>query len=139
MAIRSKINKSGSQDLETNLLSWLESNSVDHTAEYISRGRRHLRLQDAELLEQWKNALRLMAADVKQPQHRSLFNDLGAEIKMRGIKEPFDEVREIFEAFQNAAAAEIERKLQDPDEASRINEEIVRDLEDFKKRSKDGN
>jgi hypothetical protein len=123
--------------LETDLLSWLQSSSVDHTADYVDRGRRYLSLQGAELLKQWKDALRLMATDPVQPEYRALYKDLGAEIELRGMEQPYDEVREIFELFMHGAATAIGKILQDPDEASRINEEIVRDVDHFKKRAKD--
>jgi hypothetical protein len=50
------------------------------------------------------------------------------------MKQPYDEVREIFEVFVQGAIAATEKLLQDPAEAARINDDIMTDVEEFKKR-----
>jgi hypothetical protein len=120
--------------LETDLLSWMESNSVDHIADYVARGRRYLGLQDDELLNQWKDAVRLMATDPVQLEHRALCSDLGDEIKLRGMEQPYDEVKEIFEVYMRGMIAATEKLLKDPAEAARINDDILTEVEKFRKR-----
>jgi hypothetical protein len=120
--------------LETDLLSWLESNSVDHIADYVARGRRYSGLQGDELLKRWKDTLRLMATDPVQPEHQALYSDLGDEITLRGMKQPYDEVKEIFEVYMRGMTAAMEKAAEDPVEAARINDDILTDVEKFRKR-----
>jgi hypothetical protein len=123
---------SQSSDLRTDIESWLASNSVDRVANYVARGRRHSSLQDDPLFEAWKSAMRAMAADPFSKERRMHEDDLVAEIKLRGLTVPYEDVKDAFEKLISSAVKMAETLSQYPDDAERINEEIVKDIQEFK-------
>jgi hypothetical protein len=135
MTGRSKRRSKGS-DLRIDIESWLASNSVDGIADYVSRGRRHAKLQSDALFEAWKGAIRAMAAQPFSETHRADELDLLAEIKFRGLKAPYEDkdVKNAAEKLISKVTEATEKLLQNPEDAERLNEEIMADIQEFKHR-----
>jgi hypothetical protein len=125
--------KSKSDDLtETDVLSWMESGRLDHTAAYLARGRSHANLTDSELSEAWQRTMIAMAEDPFSAEIREREQDLGAEIDLRGSQRPCDLVKEAIEEYISKIDKAHEDLKNDPEEYQRSNEEIIRDISKFK-------
>jgi hypothetical protein len=65
----------------------------------MTRGQKHSNLPDDKLFEAWKSAVRAMAAQPDAAEHRALHSDLSAEIELRGLEAPYEDVQEALEKF----------------------------------------
>jgi hypothetical protein len=120
-----------SDELERDILSWLKSNSVHNQADYLSRGRRYFRLEEGVLLEEWKKTIRAMAGQPDLQANREKHRDLTAEIELRGLDAPLNEVGDAVETL--VSEIEERRRLSDPDEAAQADAELFEAFEEFKR------
>lgn len=120
-------------DLTTaDVRSFIESGQIDKIADYAKRGRLYAQLTDGELSEDWRQAVRVMAKDPFSFEPRRIEDDLRAEINLRGLQPPFDSVKEAFEEFISKVGEFHEELKKRPDDYQRANEELVRDIDEFK-------
>ena len=75
-----------------------------------------------------------MATDPEPLEHRERYKDINGEVTLRGIEQPYNQVRDALEALKRASNVVLEKVLRDPAEAARIEGEIQADLEEFRKR-----
>jgi hypothetical protein len=113
-------------------LSWIQSDIVDHTADYLSRGRPHEVLGDGTLLEEWKRAFRAISVQRSSAQSTRQFKDLAVEINLRGLDAPTADA-------SGAILASIRERLEgDPELLARVEERFSADLEQFRQRRNKG-
>jgi hypothetical protein len=92
--------------------------------EYAAKGRRFAGLSDDELKTQWIDAYKEWVHDLKNEAKQIKEDDLLAEMTLRKIEPPIEEV----EAEQEILAAEAARVLDDPEAYKRLFESIKADL-----------
>jgi hypothetical protein len=116
------------------VLSFLGDQRIDQVADYANRGRRHRDLSDAWLLETWLAAFRTMAANPLSEQARADEIDLAAELQLRGQLVRYDLVEDELDAYIAKVDKLSALKRGDPNEWHRINDELTRDIVEFKAR-----
>src|SRR3974390_27970 len=91
----------------------MQSWRQDQIASYLNRGRPYAGLSDDALRAAWCGAVRKVAATVRSPsrpphlQAVDDLTDLDCELRLRGIKEPVDEVRAEFAAIAQQASHDL--------------------------------
>jgi hypothetical protein len=77
-----------------------------------------------------------MAAQPFTETHRADERDLLAEITFRGLKAPYEDkdVKNAAEKLISKVTEAAEKLLQNPEDADRVNEEIMADIQGFKHR-----
>lgn len=104
---------------------FFESQRIDCTANYLTRGRKHRSLSDAELGAKWVEAYRSWANDTSNPEALIAENDLQAEFDLRRLDPPVDLVRD----ERTKLFAKVVEVLSDPEEGRRIGRELAEELE----------
>ena len=123
---------------KNDVLSWLASSDADYTADYLNRGRPYGARSVDELSAQWVTSFREIAADIQNTKARSLNSELKYEMDLRLIKPPYDLVRDELNTIAAATAAFFEQlKEEDPVRYDKIEVEVQRDLDGFKKTRND--
>jgi hypothetical protein len=97
-----------SDDLNKDLLSWVQSEAVDGTAAYAARGRKYAGLSDEEARSQWVNAFRALANDFVKSPWWHIQSDLRSELELRGLEPPYRLVQEDLVKLSNGLNAEVE-------------------------------
>ena len=92
--------------------------------EYAAKGRRFAGLSDYELKTQWIDAYKACVYDLKNEAKQVKENDLLAEMTLRKIEPPVEEV----EAEVEILAAEAARVLDDPEAYKRLFESYKAEL-----------
>jgi hypothetical protein len=121
-----------SDELERDMLSWLKSKSIDNQADYLSRGRPYCGLEDVVLLDEWKKVFRAMATEPDVEERRDNHRDLSAEIDLRGLEAPLNEVEDAVDSL--VSKIEERRRHGDPDEVAKADAEFLEAFEEFKRR-----
>jgi hypothetical protein len=119
---------------EAELLSFMQSQGVDRTADYLRRGRPHAGLKDEALAEQWVRAFEAMADDPCSPELSRAESDLRAEFDLRGLSAPSEQVKEAVKKYCSAADSLWQQMKKDPNEIRRVNAALEQDLNEFKRR-----
>jgi hypothetical protein len=116
------------------VMSFLQSQSVDRTADYARRGRLHRGLSDEELAATWKSALHRMGEDPWDEQTLKEYDDLSAEFELRAEAPPFESAHADFERFIDVVDEAVKRTKADPAKWKRANDKLQRDLNEHKAR-----
>ena len=74
--------------LSVEVLSWLQEKEMQHAADYVRRGRRHVSLSESDLHDAWIAAFEAFAVDPLNPALRLTHDDLKAEFDLRGLAVP---------------------------------------------------
>src|SRR5688572_23195139 len=82
--------------------------------DYVRRGRLLETVSTEDLKASWVAALKAMAADITNGESFRYRDDAEAELTLRGVPAPFEEVPAEVEAISRAAAAVYEAMLRDP-------------------------
>jgi hypothetical protein len=116
--------------VEKAVQAYLDSSRLDWAADYIARGRKYSALPLNDLTDQWRDSIKAMADEPNQKVHGDHNADYGAEFRLRGLAEPYDDpvARTDLERFLGATRRIIESRLSDPDERERIESDIDADL-----------
>jgi hypothetical protein len=132
---------SGDDDLKNDVRSFTENARFDRTADYVIRGRAHAKLEVEPLIENWKRAFRAMAKDPFSPNLRQAESDLQAEIDLRGQLIPaltmaraMLEIQDAADEFIAGRIEAVERRRANPEEHRRANEQLLKDIAEFKAR-----
>jgi hypothetical protein len=65
----------------------IQHKAMDETTAYLSRGRTHAGVPVDQLEEQWMRAFRLWL-QTQSPEHQVIFDDIAAELGLRGLEPP---------------------------------------------------
>jgi hypothetical protein len=68
---------------------WLRSETVDATADYIARGRKHQDMPGTDLAAAWISSFRRLSFEFKNPELHAAQADLSAEYHLRAMKPPY--------------------------------------------------
>jgi hypothetical protein len=79
--------------------SFVAEGRMERTRRYLDEGRQFKSLSDADLRSQWKSAWGKRAGSPTNPEIGKRADDLEAEMEIRKIEPPRDEVRAEIEAF----------------------------------------
>jgi hypothetical protein len=120
-----------SDELDRDMLSWLKSNSIDNQANYLSRGRRYSGLEEGLLLEEWKASFRAMTSQPDAQENRENHRDLCAEIELRGLAAPLNEVEDSVDTL--LSWVDERRRHSDPDDVAQADAEFLEAFEEFKR------
>jgi hypothetical protein len=91
--------KKGIGTLPEDFWSFVAEGRTESTRRYLEEGRRFKSLSDTDLRSQWISAWRRRAASPTNPDIGKLADDLEAEMEIRKIEPPHDEVKAELEAF----------------------------------------
>ena len=121
-----------SDELEKDVLAFLQSAQIDKIADYVSRGRVHAETADGVLAEQWERAMRAMAGRPFSYELRRAEDDLRAEFELRGLEAPWHAVKDAMDQLV-AAVDKYHSNLKntDPDEYRRVGNELEEDIANF--------
>lgn len=96
------------EDVRQLLEAFLEHELMNEAAEYVGRGRTHGDASSEDLAARWVLAFRKWSRDPAGEDRREL-DDLWAELRLRGIETPADQVAAEIDELAKRAAAEAER------------------------------
>jgi hypothetical protein len=102
-----------SDDLSKDVLGWIQSESVDDTADYVARGRKYAGLPDEEAKSQWIHAFRSLANDFVNSPWWRIQSHLTSELALRGLEPPFELVLEDMEKLSKGLDVAIKSKAGD--------------------------
>jgi hypothetical protein len=113
----------------------MQVKAVDAAADYVTRGRAHRGLTDADLAGAWSAAFGAYShnPDPARP-FRSALEDLEAELNLRQIDPPFEAVREDLERLKAAAMQVWEQLKAAPEHFAEVQRDLQLDLISFKAR-----
>jgi len=133
---RSKAGRRKSRDqVSDDLLGMMQAMAVDDAADYVSRGRAHRDLTDANLVCAWAAVFRAYSHNPEPAGPlRSALKDLGAELDLRRIEPPFDDVREDMERLKAATDQLFAQLRADPERLAEVERDVQLDLISFRAR-----
>ena len=125
------------KDISVAWVAWLENKQLQHTEQYVRRGRRFAGTPTHELKEQWILAFKYWASDLRQVEPgRNLREDLESELAMRKEKLPFDAVKTEMDQLKSAVKAAAKHLEADPKRFEEFDRELQSDLDDFERSTK---
>jgi hypothetical protein len=74
---------------EDEVRAWLRSETVDATADYVARGRKHQDMPGAALAAAWISSFRRLSFEFKNPELHAAQADLSAEYDLRAESQPY--------------------------------------------------
>lgn len=111
---------------------WIQSCEMDRTKDYFTRGRVHRGLTDVDLIDRWKAAFHALVADPASEAARAGESDLEAEIDLRGLQAPFEEMEQALNELAQRFADGVARlQMEDPAELARCEDEISQAVYEF--------
>lgn len=113
---------------------FLKNRALEKAQDYAARGRCHAQVPTEELVDAWVVTFKVWVSDHQNPLLRGLFNDVEAELVLRGIEPPYDRAKEAAEKLR-AMARQVIGDLSSPDYA-RISAEIQREVDAFTQATK---
>jgi hypothetical protein len=113
--------------------SFLESQRLNRMADYVSRGRRFGKLTLDAVEDGWRASMKAMSLAPSEHVHRDLNSDYEAELDLRGSKPPFDSSKEDVDRYFAVTKRIIDELMSDPGERERIEHDMAKDLESFRK------
>jgi hypothetical protein len=99
---------------KADMMAHQENEAMNKLAAYAARGRLHKNLSEQQLKDAWKQALKNVANNPRVYEARSAENDLGSELKLRGLEPPYEEAKNDFKRFTSAVIAMAEDLRKDP-------------------------
>ncbi|SRR5258707_2525795 len=108
---------------------FLKNRALEKAQDYVTRGRCHAAVPTADLVDAWVVTFKVWVSDHQNPLLRGLFNDVEAELVLRGIEPPYDRAQDAADKLR-AMARQLIGDLSSPDYA-RISKEIGREVDAF--------
>ncbi|WP_208179993.1 hypothetical protein J4T85_019895 [Sinorhizobium medicae] len=102
---------------------------MEGVAAYVGRGRNFSGLGNDALMAEWIESFKRWVRDMT-PESRQVQNDLSAEIELRNLEPPLDQVTEEWNILKERA----QRAAEKPDAADKIGGSIIADYVDAKTR-----
>lgn len=118
-------------DQEKLVLAWVESQSMDQTADYLARGRAFKTLSKDELSAVWIAAFKDMANEPQNDAVRRLHNDLDAEWRARSETPPYAEVPDLFDIYRAKVNCVLERLQKDGEASDELDAAFEAEIERF--------
>jgi hypothetical protein len=84
---------------------WLRSETVDATADYAARGRKHKNMSGADLAAAWVSSFRKLSVDFTNPVLYAVHADLMGEYELRAEEPPYHLVADDMDRFAAAFGA----------------------------------
>ncbi len=114
------------------ITTWIQSCEMDRTRDYLTRGRVHGGLTDADLIDRWKAAFHALAADPASEVARVGESELKAEIDLRGLQAPFEEVEPALQTLaQRFADGVAQLAAQAPAYLAACDREVAQVVDEF--------
>jgi hypothetical protein len=113
------------------VIDFLDSRQIDQTADYCQRGCRFAGLSDADLVARWLTVFRAMADAPLDPSCLAETIDVGAELDLRNIEPPYDQVQPELERWLAATDVVLQAIRCDPEMASDLMDEMIMELRAF--------
>ena len=87
------------EEIERNVDAFLQSEMMEDTAAYLSRGRPYSTISPEEANRRWTAAV-VAWFEERHPGRQREMDDLAAELRLRGLAPPYDAVRSTFDAMR---------------------------------------
>jgi hypothetical protein len=113
--------------------SFLESQRLNRMADYVSRGRRFGKAPTDAVEDGWRASMKAMSLAPMERVHWDLNYDYEAELELRGAKPPFGPAKEDVDRYLAATQRIVDELMSDPEERERIENDMAKDLELFRK------
>jgi hypothetical protein len=111
---------------------FLASKAIDHTSDYVQRGRALSALSEEQVTQSWQSLWNELRADPLDQKKRDMESDFASEFKLRGKEPPWDLVRkQVMSFLADSSRARRKWKKKNPDAVSRANEAIDAELRAF--------
>jgi hypothetical protein len=112
------------EHIEAMLDKFIQSKSMDHSQDYIARGRRFSTFDVGQLSEDWIMATRSWLTH-KETTTEQIMDDLTSELRLRGLQPPYEAIKQELKN-RSTTAEESERKKARREVARKI-AEFMRD------------
>lgn len=113
------------------VIDFLHSRQIDQNADYCQRGCRFAGLSDADLVARWFTVFRAMADAPLDPSCRAETIDVEAELDLRNIEPPYDQVQPELDRWLAATDAVWQAIQRDPEMASDLMDQMIMELRAF--------
>ena len=111
---------------------WIQNCEMDRTRDYLTRGRVHGGLTDVDLIDRWKAAFHALVADPASEVARVGESELKAEIDLRGLQAPFEEMEQALNELAQYFADGVARmQTEDPAKLAKCEDKITQAVDEF--------
>jgi hypothetical protein len=107
---------------EDEVRGWLRSETVDATADYVARGRKHQGLPHADLAAAWISSFRKLSFEFENPELHAAQADLSAEYSLRAQEPPYHLVIDDMNRLSTGIKSEVEALS--PEKRDQISEKM---------------
>ncbi|MBI3513990.1 MAG: hypothetical protein HY060_08010 [Proteobacteria bacterium] len=108
---------------------FLRNISLETAQAYANRGRRHEHVPTEQLVDAWVVAFKIWTSDYQNALLRGFYEELEAELVLRGIEPPYERVKEAADKLRDIARQLIDNLS--PQEHARVSADIQRDVDAF--------
>jgi len=116
------------------MVAFLAESRMEQATEYARRGRRLKEAAAEKLKDGWKIAFKKYAAAPTDPMWRLVVGELQAEMELRGVEPPFEDVKPEMDALTALAQKVAQEILADPIRTQEIGEGLLEDIEAMKRK-----
>ena len=99
--------------LKEDFMAFVLEGTMEKARKYLHEGRQFESLNSADLRSQWISAYKKLAASLTNPESLKLVDDLQAEMEIRRIEPPYDDVKAEAEAITAYATRAEHLRLED--------------------------
>ena len=110
---------------------WLQNKGLERVEEYAKRGRKLARVDAAMLKQQWIELFKLWAQEPTDAELRDRFEDIEAELQLRGDTPPVDAVKAEMDGLTKLVKDAFDRLSLDPERLKEMSLEIAEDYRRF--------
>lgn len=122
---------------EAAMTGWLQSQSQDHAAEYVNRGRKFSGFSEADLARDWRHTLKALVIQPADNARREVLADIQAEYDLRKLRSPMEFPE--WKQYTDMVIAQVEAlQANSPSRFDEINKEIADDMMEFYDKPKNG-
>ena len=117
--------------MEDDVSAYVANKSLEQIEDYVRRGRQLASLAIEDLNARWVLAFNRWAADRKSTPARE-WEDIAAEFTIRGLKAPFDLVKDAFDGLMAQSKEDTDRLFQNPEELWKREAELEAEIQRFR-------
>ena len=117
--------------MEDDVSAYIANKNLEQIEDYVRRGRQLASMTIEDLNARWVLSFNRWAADRKSTPARE-WEDIAAEFTIRGLKTPFDLVKDAFDSLMAQSKAYTEQLFQNPEQRLKRQAELEEELQLFR-------
>ena len=110
---------------------WLANKSLERLERYLKRGRPYARVSMEQLRDSWVALTRAWAENAPFPPQLEDIDDIEAEMNLRKVEPPVDQVTDAVETLRCKVKAAAEALLKDPLRFAQMERELCKEIDEF--------